>query len=298
MLNKMLPNPGEVIVAKHEDEFSKYHIEHTYSSFLQNPSAQKGNSTFITAAQATLSKRNADFHKLDKSKFKFSATYVDDDVYLKVSIPSENADVSYDTVFCFKDGKGKSNLAPCLITFFSNAMSFVYTYAYAFRVCDLFIVSLEGKLPKESFNEYSKVRNPELTINFEKTITYGLLYLREKDLLRSSGYTPFLKDSDSFFGSIRDFHTIKSLYDQTKTKKKEQGSIDKKTGDIKKIGYIAAGRLVRHKYGGKKAATELERQKAELGIGGRKVDMKVKDRKVNNKANMKVDNKVNMKVKK
>lgn len=292
MLNKMLSNPGEVIVAKHEDEFSKYHIEHTYSSFLQNPSGQKGNSTFITAAQAVLSKRNGDFHKLDKSKFKFSATHVEDDVYLKVSIPSENVDVSYDTVFCFKDGKGKSNLSPCLITFFSNAMSFVYTYAYAFRVCDLFIVSLEGKLPKESFNEYSKVRNPELTINFEKTITYGLLYLREKDLLRVSGYTPFLVDNDKFFGSIRDFHTIKSLYDQTKTKKKEQGSIDKKIGDI------AAGRLVRHKYGGKKAATELERQKAELGIGGRKVDMKVKDRKVNNKANMKVDNKVNMKVKK
>lgn len=195
-------------------------IEHTLSSFLHNPSGQKGNSAQIQAASLMTGKFLGELNEL--LKIRKPSVYVSVDagnVYLLVKLPSASSPkVTYDVVIKFIDGADKTDLSQCKVKFFSNAMSYVYTYAYAFNNAELDIDELSGKLPKESTSEYSKVRNPDLLVNLEKTITQSILYLRQINALKKSYWFTKKIARKALFDKIASFNNVKKVYDEEKVK--------------------------------------------------------------------------------
>ena len=207
--------------------------EYTLQSYMKNP---------IGAGAASGSQRQAIVdalfgryrHLLKESggSFKFNAYKVSDSIILSVKVPSESVEgVTYDVCIEFMGvGSLETSLLPKKIKIFSNNFAFVFTYAYVFNQRELLVEYLRPLLPKEALTQPPKTRNPDETINYEKSVVYAILFIQEHRLFMRENYNKFLAVSNkiSIKNAIRSFEDIERDYANKKHLQSEKKAAEKR----------------------------------------------------------------------
>lgn len=263
-------------------------IRHTVDSFLTRP-GDKGDSTgnnriILSSYENKLSKI------ISSKKFNFNPQVLFKDnltTYIKISVPSESVDdVYYDVVVEFDGSKDSSTmLNHHPIRIFSNAPSFVFTYAHAFMKQELLCMSLRDKLPLE-INEYSGVRNPNLLISYEKTIVLALLYIKHYDLMNKTvclkheiktSFPRFKESIATFEEKFREYNNKKRIkINENKAKRAKKDEFGRSNTGVKRT-------------------INLDTRTAKRSAFNHKATFKVNSKIKNTQANMKVNHKVNSK---
>lgn len=114
-----------------------------------------------------------------------------DSYYIHMKIPSEIlSNFYYDVVVrlytTIGSKKSSTNLRAYAVQFYSNDSTFVYTYAYAFSKNKLFIKDLEPKMSKLALRERAKVRNPNNSIGYVKSLYFAYLTMEKYNLFERS----------------------------------------------------------------------------------------------------------------
>lgn len=247
----------------------------TVQSFLSNPTGDAG--TQAIARKATLDAYETKLAKLLKENKvdKLKTQYYDagGSLFIHIEIPSETfKGLFYDVVVEFEDfDSTKTSLAANRIRFFSNSPSFAFSYAHVFQVYNIFIESLSNKYSDKIFTEIPKVRNPDFSTFYEKTITFALLYIRNKSLTAIGNIKGEIKKipNAKLGKNIPTLDDKMALYNAIKSSEAREKKA-KKRKEARKVPSI------------KKTKSSS--------------DMKV-NRKINNKVNNRIDNKVKNKVK-
>ena len=115
-----------------------------------------------------------------------------------LKIPSEVIEkFYYDVVIEFSPpnliNKLDKSLENYNVKFFSNDPAFVFTFAYAFNKNKLFITDLEQKMSKEALEEKAKIKNPNASIGYVKSLYFAYLYLKSKGLFLKNMYETYGK---------------------------------------------------------------------------------------------------------
>jgi hypothetical protein len=268
----------------------------TLGSFLNNPTGDAGSASHGRKLVFEDLESRFRLLRLAKKEFKHATYKVGTDIFIKVEIPSESIDdFSYDVIIKFRDVEPNStSLAANTISVFSNAPSFVYSYAYTFNMFKMLVDELASKIDKKALTELPKIRNPDAVTFYEKTITMAMMYIRDNDLMKTNVYRSSLVTiPKSKFKDV-----VKSSEE-----KQDMYNVLKKAESKKKAAEKAAKKAF-----GKLPAAERQKKNIENGIIDRVAPMKV-DKKVNkkldtkvpktkvSKVNNKVSNKVDMKIK-
>lgn len=121
------------------------------------------------------------YHKND-----FSDSY-----YIHMKIPSEAVSgFYYDVVIrlytTIGSKKSSTDLRTYAVQFYSNDNTFVYTYAYVFSKNNLFIKDLAPKMSKKALTEKPKVRNPNCTMGYVKSLYFAFLTMEKYNLFQRS----------------------------------------------------------------------------------------------------------------
>lgn len=128
------------------------------------------------------------FYKSNKSKFKI-AFYKEDlrtkkSFYYVIRIPSKvvkSKEYYYDVVIEIPITKtSNSNLYDNQFLVFSNSPSFSYTYAYVYNKYNKLITWLKGKYGEAFLNNSPKVKNPNESMELDKSLKYAILFLFKK----------------------------------------------------------------------------------------------------------------------
>lgn len=128
------------------------------------------------------------FAKLNSGREITPVIYYDkseDEYYFHFMIPSESNDQgnTYDVVLKFSPRKdGKTNaLSMYDMQMFSNSPSFVYTYAYSYKVKKLLIEFLaDNKYDENVLSKAPNIRNPQQTMSYEKSTTFAMMAMLQE----------------------------------------------------------------------------------------------------------------------
>lgn len=156
----------------------------TMQQFLKNPTG-KSSAGFARrdVIIANLEKRFSKLYKRKRSVFNMESYYEKGSYILRFKIPSEKYDgLVYDTVIEFIPiGKSSKDLTlnNYALKIFSNSPGMMFTYAYVFNKNGMIIDFLLDKCSKKSLKEPPKIKNPQESFGFEKSIYFSLLYLKE-----------------------------------------------------------------------------------------------------------------------
>lgn len=253
--------------------------EETLKTFMQNP---LGSGSSFQNRKLIADGLFANFLKLIKKnkKFKVRVYDISGDIFIQVLVPSETIDnFYYDVVIKFIGGTNKVNLVNTKIQLFSNAPSFVFTYAYAYNNDNLLIDELKDKLHKKSLTDIPKVKNTELVTGYEKTIFYALFYIEQENLLQRSMFANMLLRTNK--------EQMRRLIDSSEKKLTEYNT--KKKSDAKKVKTIFID-VNDEKLNNRKRIYNKR------SIVNSKVKNKVTNSKIDSTVNNKVNNKINNKV--
>lgn len=166
------------------------------------------------------------YHKLivhkEKSKLIAVKVYKDkDDYFIHVTIPSEGEGRknTYDVVLHFiakdedmeEDFKSDKNINRYFVKFFSNNPSFVFTYAYAFNINNMFVKELGDRYHNVVLSSPPVQRNTAEIISYEKSIFFACYHLLENNkylnkVVLDAEAIPF--DKKRFVSTIRTSDTI------------------------------------------------------------------------------------------
>lgn len=121
------------------------------------------------------------YHKNDSS----------DSYYIHMKIPSEVVSgFYYDVVVrlytTIGSKKSSTDLRTYAVQFYSNDSTFVYTYAYVFSKNNLFIKDLAPKMSRKALTEKPKVRNPNCTMGYIKSLYFAYLTMEKYNLFQRS----------------------------------------------------------------------------------------------------------------
>lgn len=109
--------------------------------------------------------------------------------YCYIKVPSEVVPkFYYDVIIKFKVNPNRMNLLDCDAQFFSNDPNFSYVFAYAFKKHNLTIPELEFKMSKRALNTKPSEKNPQLIINYIKSLYFAFIIMKDKDLFQRSKY--------------------------------------------------------------------------------------------------------------
>ena len=247
--------------------------EYTIGSYLSNP-VGAGASTLPMRAKLLEALGLAYQTLKSKKEFKTRAFKVVKSYVLVVTVPSETIDnVFYDVAIEFKDAEGMSNLADRVIAVYSNSPAFVYTYAYVFNQRKMLIDYLKDHLGSDPLNKPPEKRNPDETINYEKSIVYAIMHIKNNGYLSKDNFASSLKiSSESAIKSeIRTFDQAQENYTREKANQK----------------YLKENEKAAKK---EEKRNKVQARKDEIR-GTNKVNSTVNN-KVSNKVKLKVNNKV------
>ena len=255
--------------------------EFTVKSFLNNPTGDAG--TIATARKVVLEAYEKKLSNLIKTNsIKTEFLLVKDRLFFLLHIPSEKFDnFTYEVVIEFIDYKNnKLDLSSSRINFFSNSPSFAYSYAHVFNAFGIFIEDFRKKYSKEIFNEIPKIRNPDYTTFYEKSITFALLFIRQKDLFKVSEFQNQIRQIplSKLVSSVQHLEDKVLLYKTRTSEESKRKKADKEANSIKKEKVIKKN---------------LDTKKVSKG---NKIDSSVNN-KINNRVNNRVNNKAKMKIK-
>lgn len=222
---------------------SETKYEYTLQSYLKNPVGAGAAST--PQRKAILDSLFAKYRALLKAHhhFKASAYKVSDSVVLHVRVPSESVEgVYYDVCIEFMDvGSTETSVLTKKIKVFSNNFAFVYTYAYVMNQRDLLIEYFRSLLPKEVLSEPPKQRNPDETVNYEKSIVYAIYYIQENRLFLRENFGPILHASNkvSVKKELREFEDVERDYSNKKSLQSKKKEAEKRAAKAVKIEDLA-----------------------------------------------------------
>ena len=114
-----------------------------------------------------------------------------DSYYIHMKIPSEAVSgFYYDVVVrlytTIGSKKSSTDLRTYAVQFYSNDSTFVYTYAYVFSKNNLFIKDLAPKMSRKALTEKPKVRNPNCTMGYIKSLYFAYLTMEKYNLFQRS----------------------------------------------------------------------------------------------------------------
>ena len=114
-----------------------------------------------------------------------------DSYYIHMKIPSEAVSgFYYDVVVrlytTIGSKKSSTDLRTYAVQFYSNDSTFVYTYAYVFSKNNLFIKDLAPKMSRKALTEKPKVRNPNCTMGYVKSLYFAYLTMEKYNLFQRS----------------------------------------------------------------------------------------------------------------
>ena len=205
----------------------------TFQQFLQNPT---GPYSAYFGRRADIKKDlNERFGKLLASGKISCYNYKDGDSYVfHVKIPSEKfSNMMYDVVIrlepLIEGSKTDSTLLNYKVTFFSNSPAFVFTYAYVFNKDENLIPLLRAKIDPRALKEEPKVKNPVQIYGFEKSLYFGLLYIKYKNFHIKSNLASAKKlDGKRLLDSIRHSSDIMKEYELEKQREALKKKNEKK----------------------------------------------------------------------
>lgn len=284
----------------------------TVGSFLSNPTGDIGSASM--GRKHAFEAAHKEYKQLlsDGKKFSFGYFRVGNDIILKVKVPSSTFDdFHYDVLFKFENPGEEipRHLDPLTISFFSNAPSFNFSYAYVFNFFHNLIPETTKLFDKKAINEYPKERNPDMVTFYEKSITQALLYIVDNKLMDTA--TTIFRNSvvKTTMGKVlATVTTVQNKLDEYKKLTKiasERKKKEKFERSVNRLDETTKKRVTRRRKpdsGGKYEAPKTAKVKMQIDQSKkRKLDMKV-DNKISNKVSMKVsdrkvDSTVNMKVK-
>ena len=247
--------------------------DYTIKTYLTNP-VGVGASTLPMRAKI-LDALKTDYYNIrQKKEFRSRAFKVLDSIIISVEVPSSSVDnVYYDVAIEFKDGANTNNLSNCLIAVYSNSPSFVYTYAYVFNQRDLLIDALKVNLGNEPLNTPPNTRNPDTTINYEKSIVFAIFYIQDNDYLNKNNILSSIKiiSKSTIKNEIRSFEQAQANYHREKANQKL---------------------LKENKKNANPKDNFNEEEIKKESKNGTKVNRVVNNRRINTKVNTKVNNRV------
>lgn len=193
----------------------------------------------------------------------FAAPYVYSDGRLLywVRVPSESYKINRITYDCLIEiaGDDERRLALRPAKFFSNAPSFIFTYAYVFNKKGIMIDFIKARLPHECLTVAPKVRNPIESLGYDKILYQALRYLLDGGCL-TEGYilrygtnmNPIIEQD--LFSKVSDPNTLISIYQhakyqQAKTHRKELSQEELRKREARKRRYIEFQKMVRPEVG-------------------------------------------------
>ena len=168
----------------------------TYNDYIQNPMGKK-NAVFSQREMF----RAMYAEKLDKIlvrengkiEYKQFVDKKNDKYYVYIKIPSEViAKFYYDVVIEFSTNnpvlKGIKSLENYDVRFYSNDPAFVFTFAHAFIVNDLFIKELSPKMSKLAIKKEAVEKNPKNEVGYVKSLFFAYLYIKPRGLFNKVSY--------------------------------------------------------------------------------------------------------------
>ena len=158
---------------------------YTIGSFLNNPVGAGAASAY--GRKTILDNLRNEYQRLRQvGKFSHQFLKVDDSVLIAVRVPSASFDnFHYDVVIEFQNvGDSDQSLTAKEIRVFSNAPSFVFTYAYVFEEREMLIPYLRSLIGKEALSTPPRIRNPDETINYEKTVVLAMIHILSAELMK------------------------------------------------------------------------------------------------------------------
>lgn len=193
--------------------------------------------------------------------FAMPYVYPDGKVLYWVKVPSESYKlnrVSYDCLIeISNDTSRRFSLRPA--KFFSNAPSFIFTYAYVFNKKGLMIDFIKGRLPQECLNVAPKVRNPIESLGYDKILYQALRYLLDGGCLTEGYILKYGKNMNpiieqDLYSRVSDPHTLISIYQHAKymhakTHRKELSEAEKRRREERQKKYIRFQKMVRPEVG-------------------------------------------------
>lgn len=289
-LTSHLQNPANP--ANKADESSSaigkfvHNVVYTIQSFIANPFGTKGLSApVLRAKMEKIGIKYRAILNLHHGAFKYNVFKVGDSVIINVKVPSESVTGAYyDVAVEFLDVASSSkSLLTRNIRLFSNSFTFVYKYAYLFNKQGMVIPYYKSKLPPECFTNEPEKRNPDGILEYEKSILFAMLFIRDSQLYLFENYSKHrivsnklaIKDTvHSFADMSANYRTLMHMQAPKKGVAAQTGT-PSTTADRTKAKLLV---LANHKTALK--AKRSERAQSDL--------MRVKNRKVNSK----VDNRV------
>lgn len=209
----------------------------TMNDFLTNPTG-KSSAGF---ARRDLIIANLGY-RFDKLISKYPITtqiyqYEKDSFLFKLRIPSEKYfnRLYYDVVLLFTPLIEKSNASTInnyKMQMYSNSPNFMFTYAYVYNQDDNLVPFLKDKLNKKALTDEPKVKNPQFTYGFEKSVYFALLHLKRggfnyiskiknaPKLVNVSAFSSTIKSSDRILDMIDDLKEKARLEKQSKKESK------------------------------------------------------------------------------
>ncbi len=109
--------------------------------------------------------------------------------YCYIKIPSEVVPkFYYDVVIKMYVDKNSMSLTDCETQFFSNDPNFSFVFAYAFKHHKLTIPELEFKMSKTALTKKPVEKNPQLIINYIKSLYFAYIFMRKNGLFMRAKY--------------------------------------------------------------------------------------------------------------
>jgi hypothetical protein len=257
-------------------------IKYTIQSFINDPFGTKGAAATEKRKKLLAQITGKYQHVLkENGSFKYNVYKVQDSVFIIVRVPSETVSgVTYDVAVEFLEVNAKStNLLGKNIRIFSNNSAFAFTYAYVFNKQELLIPYFKSKLPEMSLTHAPTSRNPDEIVNYEKSIMFAMMFIRQLGLNEYSNYAPAIINATKFSikNAVRSFAEVDQDY---KMHKKMQMKAPKQAAPKVEKKVVKSANAARGK-------ARIDKSEKET------VDRKAR---VLSKLNTKVDNKVDSKV--
>lgn len=144
-------------------------------------------------------------------------TKVEESCFIHIHVPSEtNTSMKYDVIIQFftdnPNIQKESSYSNYYIKFFSNSPSFMYKFASLYKMHGYLIEELYDKLDSKFIDALPEKANPDLKINYDKSIYFACRYLVDNRLGILSKLGLLLrtkKTFDRFVKGISSFEDIK-----------------------------------------------------------------------------------------
>lgn len=161
----------------------------SFGGYINNPS---NGATVVTNRDMYKKMYKEKFDKVllrENGSIKYSVFHnkKNDSYYIYLKIPSEVIDhFYYDVVVELytteNSKKNNVNLRNHAVRFYSNDPAFVYTFAHAFNINNLFIKDLTPKMSKQALKHKATMKNPKDNIWYVKSLYFAYLAMEKYNL--------------------------------------------------------------------------------------------------------------------